>query len=726
MMLRIPPPLSIAGFSVAGFSVAMLAAVLLTQWVLLTPWATAQESPAMKGVEKTLVVWAAPTNLSQRGGSALTLQSGDRFDGVVLGERLGRKWMPGSNNHDRTPANQINWPSENADSDTLVQIAIVYTPERIRMYRNGQPYADYPAETIDLINVDNHIAVFGLRHVGAGSGTNFNGSIDDARIYDRALTAEQIKSLEPNVASDVPPLAWWDFESGDMADKAGRFTHMVARDGAEVSAGRLLLDGAAFVVAARSEQDAEQASSAVRPRAPTPPYKPETPAWPENPPAEWLTFHLAHPGPGPAIPGDPNCILDIDGTVHFHYIYRNDFGFSFAHLTSDDMVYWDWKTTVLTPPTTGHGMFSGTGFFTKEGTPAIVYHGEGSGRNWIQFAENDELSKWSVPLPIVPKKIDGTEPEMRHWDPDLWIRGDKYYSLSGGRNPQLMSSNDLKSWMHLGDVLHDDYPGYLGIPRDEDISCANFYQIGDKWMLLCISHGLGCRYYLGDFKDEKFLPKSHAMMSFGGNQFFAPESVLTKDGRRIMWAWIMNLPTEPTGVQSLPRELALPEDGVLRIRPLRELAKLRHDEKTWSEIEIADGTEYALDGLTGDAVELEVTFAAPVPENVGLHLLGDAKGADAMTIVTGSGRDGLKVGQPDAPFKLADGEDLTLRVFIDKNFVEVFANDRQAVVDAHKIRPNPNVRLFTNGGDAVVKSVKAWNLRSIYNKPAENAAAGAQ
>lgn len=713
MMLRLPP------FRFMAFLAGtMLASSLLTQL------SAAEESPAEERVGKTLVVWAAPTNLSQRGGSALTIQSGDRFDGIVLGERLSRKWMPGSNNFDRTAVNQLDWPSETADSDTLVQIAIVYKPERIELYRNGQPYADYPAENIDLLSVDNHIAVFGLRHVGAGSGTNFNGSIEDARIYAKALTAEQLKELEPNAESDIKPLAWWDFEDGNMNDKAGRFTHMVARDGAEVKDGRLVLNGAAFVIAARGEQDAKLASAAVAPRAPTPPYKPETPVWPENPPRNWLTFHLAHPGPGPAIPGDPNCILDIDGTIHFHYIYRNDFGFSFAHLTGNDMVYWDWNTTVLTPPNTGHGMFSGTGFFTKEGTPAIVYHGEGSGRNWIQFAENDDLSEWSAPLAVVPKKLDGTEPEIRHWDPDLWIRDGKYYALSGGKNPQLMSSDDLKSWTYLGDVLHEDYPGYLGIPRDEDISCANFYRIGDQWMLLCISHGLGCRYYLGDFKDEKFLPKSHAMMSFGGNQFFAPESVLTKDGRRVMWAWIMNLPIEPTGVQSLPRELELPEDGILRIRPLRELAKLRKDEKVWSDIEIADGSEFALEGLTGDAVELEVTFSAPVPDTVGLHLLGDSKGADAMTIVTGSGREGLKVGGPDAPFMLAEGEDLTLRVFVDKNFVEVFANDRQAVVGAHKVRANPNVRVFADGGDAMVKSVKAWKLRSIYNKPADTESVG--
>ena len=57
-----------------------------------------------------------------------------------------------------------------------------------------------------------------------------------------------------------------------------------------------------------------------------------------------------------------------------HYIYKNSYGYSYAHVTSKDMVSWIWEPTVLTPPLTGHGMFSGTGFFTKEGTPAMIYH----------------------------------------------------------------------------------------------------------------------------------------------------------------------------------------------------------------------------------------------------------------------------------------------------------------------------------------------------------------
>ena len=70
-----------------------------------------------------------------------------------------------------------------------------------------------------------------------------------------------------------------------------------------------------------------------------------------------------------------------------------------------------------------------------------------------------------------------------------------------------------------------------------------------------------------------------------------------------------------------------------------------------------------------------------------------------------------------APFKLQEGEDLTLRIFVDKCVVEVFANNRQAVLIWDDNDPEElGISLFSRGGDVQVKEVKAWTMRSIYNK----------
>jgi len=97
----------------------------------------------------------------------------------------------------------------------------------------------------------------------------------------------------------------------------------------------------------------------------------ETPAMPANPPDDWLTYHLLHPGPGGAMPGDPNCAFYWKGLYHLHYIYNHRKRFTSAHISSKDLVHWTWHPTTLFPKTTGHGMFSGAGFITKEGQPAV-------------------------------------------------------------------------------------------------------------------------------------------------------------------------------------------------------------------------------------------------------------------------------------------------------------------------------------------------------------------
>ena len=459
----------------------------------------------------------------------------------------------------------------------------------------------------------------------------------------------------------------------------------------------------------------------------------ETPTMSENPRSSWLTFHLAHPGPGKAWPADPNCAIYHKGVYHLHYIHNpHSRGCSFAHLTSKDLVHWKWKPTVLTPPNTGHEMFSGTAFHTKDGRVAITYHGQGSKKNMLAFAADDMLNTWTKPQPIVVKTKDGKEAQMRYWDPDCWLVGDTYYSLSGGKNPQIATSKDLKNWVYQGDLFHKDFPKDLGVPKDEDVSCANMFKIGGKWMLLCISHRVGTRYYLGDFKDGKYLPEFHAYQNWAKWDYFAPESLLTKDGRRVIWGWcdpgncgeqlvkarkgfkhLRERGIIQFGIQSLPREVSLSKDGTLIIKPLTELAMLRKNKRGQKNITVAADAPKVLDGISADTLELEVTFKAPESKEFGVRLFCDEKGNGGFPIVFGKDRDTLQVDYINPPLKLKDGEDLTLRIFIDSHLVEVFANDRQAAV-AWQEYGGKNISLFSNGKPVKIKSLQAWDMKSIY------------
>ena len=273
-----------------------------------------------------------------------------------------------------------------------------------------------------------------------------------------------------------------------------------------------------------------------------------------------LNYHLKHPGKG-SEPGDPNAIFYSNGFYHLHYILRHkwnganhnpprkNFPFkhshSFIHCTSKDMLNWKWKKTKLQPSFTKHGMFSGTGFMTLDKKPAIIYHGENTKQNFIIISKDNNLSKWSCPFPINEKKSN-----TNFWDPDCFIINKFYYSISGGLKPRLFRSKNLQDWKYLGSFMKYDLDNVL---KEEDISCPNFFKINNKWVLLCISHTHGCRYYIGkwDKEREKFIPEKHVRMNWQNNQdskyylenrdFFAPESVKTLDGRRVMWSWMLSL-----------------------------------------------------------------------------------------------------------------------------------------------------------------------------------------
>jgi sucrose-6-phosphate hydrolase SacC (GH32 family) len=226
-------------------------------------------------------------------------------------------------------------------------------------------------------------------------------------------------------------------------------------------------------------------------------------------------------------------------------------------------------------------------------------------------------------------------------------------------------------------------------------------------MLLCISHPLGCRYYIGDWdsKAEQFVPQTHGRMNWRRDEqslfgsppwrvdFFAPESLLTPDGRRVMWAWLATLgktdgKMDGRTIQSLPRELSLPADGILRIKPLRELETLRYEPVTLSNVPISELTKELLPSsapagkkiatLEGDAVEIRIIIARDQAERklFGFTLFSDGKGG-GLPILFRPENSTLRVGTTEAPFSIADlpkGEDVELRIFIDKYLVEVFAN----------------------------------------------------
>lgn len=119
---------------------------------------------------------------------------------------------------------------------------------------------------------------------------------------------------------------------------------------------------------------------------------------------------------------------------------------------------------------------------------------------------------------------------------------------------------------------------------------------------------------IGDYEPQGkgFIRKQVQAVDYGLD-FYAPQTLLTPDGRRIMIAWMQNWNTigaKPDycrwfGQMSVPRELSV-RDGRLFQMPVRELEKYRGQLVTHRNIPVSG--EVNLPGICGRLVDMTVTI----------------------------------------------------------------------------------------------------------------------
>ena len=128
-------------------------------------------------------------------------------------------------------------------------------------------------------------------------------------------------------------------------------------------------------------------------------------------------------------------------------------------------------------------------------------------------------------------------------------------------------------------------------------------------------HGTVC--LIGDMDAEKkHFSYQHDQSMDYGIEFYAPQTTLAPDGRRILIGWLQSWATcEKTGAKergwfgqmTLPRELTI-RDGRLYQQPVRELDQYRCDPVTYKNVAVSD--QVTLDGIEGRVVDLEITVRA--------------------------------------------------------------------------------------------------------------------
>jgi len=469
-------------------------------------------------------------------------------------------------------------------------------------------------------------------------------------------------------------------------------------------------------------------------------------------------YHFIAPE-GDCLPFDPNGAIFWKGKFHLFYIFQDPAlphgGHCWGHASSTDLVHWTFHPTALAPaegdPETG--IFSGGAFVDKDGVPTIIYHGVDAG-TCIATAQDDQLISWrkSPHNPVIPEPKEGDEGwgVYNVFDPHAWVEGDAYYVILGGKvkphdirdTAYLFRSTDLVHWEYLRPFYHP-HPHWTG--EEEDCACPDFFALGDRHLLLCISHPRGARCYVGRYRCGTFVPEEHHRMNWPGGPCFAPESLLDDRGRRILWCWALDqrgraggIPNG-LGVMTMPRVLSLDDRRRLLIDPPEEFASLRGAHRRRERLSVEAGGELSMDGIEGDVMELALEADVGESGVFGVKVRVAPDGAEQTAIVVDArnhtcsidttrssldadvfqaypimpgGAERRDVRLQTAPFKLEPGEPLRLRVFLDKSILEVFANRRLCVTQ--RIYPSRDdstgVALFSRHGATMVRSLDAWDM----------------
>ncbi len=161
-------------------------------------WAQADRNSSDTITNKTLISWVTLTDLNRGGGSALTLdtQGVDIFDAIVWNER-NTGWMNGSNSFTRSTGDEIDLSTtvENVEQMLAITHSVTGSTVTVNLYIDGvlQDSDTYSAVASYGSNAE---ILFGTRHTNPGPvGNNFAGRVSEARLYDTALTEQELMAL---------------------------------------------------------------------------------------------------------------------------------------------------------------------------------------------------------------------------------------------------------------------------------------------------------------------------------------------------------------------------------------------------------------------------------------------------------------------------------------------------------------------------------------------------
>ncbi len=425
---------------------------------------------------------------------------------------------------------------------------------------------------------------------------------------------------------------------------------------------------------------------------------------------------LFHVTPPVGWMNDPNGFSVFQGKIHLffqYHPYSDVWGpMHWGHYRSEDFVTWKELPVALAPDEDydAAGCFSGSAIETKDGH-VLLYTGvmekeradgtkEAVQQQCMAVGDGIRYEKVSE-NPIIPGEQlpDGfSRKDFR--DPKVWRENDTYFLVVGSINGQgngqvvLFASEDLKAWRYVS-VLADNQGKYGRMWE-----CPDFFPLGEKYVLIVSPQDMqadGAEFHngnqaialIGEYDRQNYRLREEQVISLDyGTDFYAPQTMETEDGRRIMIAWMqswdMNIkPVEQkwNGMMTIPRQLELRNNRLYQ-QPVKELENYRTEPVVCTSRKISGkctipGIRGRVLDLTielqeGDYQEFSIFFAKS--EKYYIRFRYDRAGRTIEFDRTYSGMERDAVCRRDMKIK-GEEKTLKLRFILDKFSVELFVND---------------------------------------------------
>lgn len=343
-------------------------------------------------------------------------------------------------------------------------------------------------------------------------------------------------------------------------------------------------------------------------------------------------FHLASPC---GWINDPNGLSFYKGQLHLFFQfhpYSNKWGpMHWGHAVTKDFLSWNFLPVALAPDTNADidGCFSGTAM--EDGDfHLIVYTGVvsdnavqnqciaiGDGVEYKKLENNPVITASNIPF----------EYDVAHFrDPKVWKENGTYYVAAVIKTQDksgalvIFKSENPKEWKFVS--VADRSECKLGMMWE----CPDFFSLDENDVIVISPQemkedleagwhdGNNSVFMIGKMNrnEWKFNRKSVYQIDYGID-FYAPETTLLPDGRRIMMGWMhrwegVSTPDDYlwTGMMTLPRELKI-NNGIVYQNPVRELESKRINPVS-GKINLFVGKTTKADGVRGRHFDLLISF----------------------------------------------------------------------------------------------------------------------